>query len=350
MVYEIMFKERSLCTYDDGNGAVLAGGERLPFGLYLEKSDEFDDRVNNKFNFTSWCSDRIIPMDRKYAREILNFYGFSRKNSIEERAKIGIATRCLSLTDGFWVRKQGEDASWNQVNLFDNSLKDAVLEVALTGKSMTLSERGGVTPDLGTAGLAPKAWVRRDDGFQLLKGDVENSVRREVEASKILLEMGFDAVGYEEGTFAGGKVSECPCFTAKGRNYVTATDFSIWLMNHDGSLAEFGEKYSRGICLMNLADYLVGNDDRHGENWGFIYDDDFDVTGFAPIFDFDHAFLAKGDEPCKPLFLMGRELGLGDAAREAFGLFGGELNLDVDFGGYAYGEMVGNRLAKLRSS
>lgn len=64
-------------------------------------------------------------------------------------------------------------------------------------------------------------------------------------------------------------------------------------------------KYGEAFWTMILCDYLVGNSDRHQDNWGFMYDQDRKITGLCPIFDFDHAFEAKEEFFCLPLQLLG---------------------------------------------
>ena len=42
---------------------------------------------------------------------------------------------------------------------------------------------------------------------------------------------------------------------------------------------------------MQIADYILNNNDRHEQNWGFLMDNvTGKLTGFCPLFDHDHAF------------------------------------------------------------
>lgn len=80
----------------------------LPYNLYFEESDDIDTRVNNITNFYFWCATRVLTLDRKYAKEILNSIGVLQAITDRERAQIALTYRCASLTDVFWVRKKGE--------------------------------------------------------------------------------------------------------------------------------------------------------------------------------------------------------------------------------------------------
>jgi len=42
---------------------------------------------------------------------------------------------------------------------------------------------------------------------------------------------------------------------------------------------------------MQIADYLLNNNDRHEQNWGFLMEHaSGKIIGFCPLFDHDHAF------------------------------------------------------------
>lgn len=101
-----------------------------------------------------------------------------------DRADISLSYHCVSLTDVFWVRRKGENATFQQLNLYDNTLNEAVVEISLKGRQMTVTNRE-LAPDLSTKGCFPKAWIRDEGGFRLLKDGEENAVRRELLASQI---------------------------------------------------------------------------------------------------------------------------------------------------------------------
>ena len=101
-----------------------------------------------------------------------------------ERAHISLSYHCVSLTDVFWVRKQGEGITFKEINLYDNTLNKAVVEISLRGRQMTVTNRE-LAQDLSTKGCFPKAWIRDKNGFRLLKDGDEEAVERELLASQI---------------------------------------------------------------------------------------------------------------------------------------------------------------------
>ena len=67
---------------------------------------------------------------------------------------------CLSLADIFWVREEGETVTFSELNLYENSLSNAFVDVALKGRQMTIENRDLIADDLSVSGMFPKAWVR----------------------------------------------------------------------------------------------------------------------------------------------------------------------------------------------
>ena len=102
--YEIMHMEKVVAKFS-------ANGKFMPYDLYLDEDDEddIDVLINNIMNFNHWCASRVLSLDRKYAKELLNSIGVSQATTDLERAKISLLYHCVSLTDVYWVRQYGEE-------------------------------------------------------------------------------------------------------------------------------------------------------------------------------------------------------------------------------------------------
>ena len=186
VTYEVMHMERRVaCISSNGEGDIL-DEKFMPYDLYLEKvePDDIDARMNNLDNFYHWCASRVLSLDRKYAKEILNSIGASQAVTDKDRAKISLSYHAVSLTDVYWVREQGEEISFLDLNLYDNSLNKAIVDLSLRGRPMTVTNQE-LAPDLSTRGCFPKAWIRDEHGFRLLKDGGEETVRRELLSSEI---------------------------------------------------------------------------------------------------------------------------------------------------------------------
>ena len=72
------------------------------------------------------------------------------------------------------------------------------------------------------------------------------------------------------------------------------------------------------IYKMIIFDILIGNSDRHQDNWGLMFDKDCKLTGLTPIFDFDHAFKAPLEyNSLSHQLLTGEMVSMLDVAKKA---------------------------------
>lgn len=120
----------------------------------------------------------------EYAKELLNSVGAAQAVTDKDRADIALSYHCVSLTDVYWVKKEDENITFAKLNLSDHQLNDAIVELSLKGRPMTVTSQK-MAPDLSTKGCFPKAWIRKKHGFKLLKDGGEDAVRRELLAREI---------------------------------------------------------------------------------------------------------------------------------------------------------------------
>lgn len=297
--YAIMHKNRKVASINSDGSCKIYFPTFLPYNLYLEESDDIDDRLNNLVNFYAWCSSRVLTLDRKYAKEILNALGMRQSTTDKERAEISLSYHCVSMMDVYWVKALREKKTFEDVNLYKHTLTDAFVDVSLRGRSLTVenSELIGaadIAPDVGTPGVAPKAWVRRDNTFKLFKDGQERDVKAELLASKIIDCFDVEHVRYELDEFDGQPVSACQIITSEDRSIVAAEYIDIYALNQELSLMDIVfEKSYKAYHMMNIIDYLVGNNDRHWGNWGFWVDNKTNkIESLYPLMDFNKAFMA----------------------------------------------------------
>ena len=295
VVYEIMHMERVVAQFSSNGKSRICDAKFMPYDLYLEEEDEddIDILVNNVINFNHWCASRVLSLDRKYAKELLNSIGASQATTDLERAKISLSYHCVSLTDVYWIRQCGEEISFAELNLYDHPLNDAIVELSLKGHQMTVTNHE-LAPDLSTKGCFPKAWIRGEAGFKLLKDGDEETVKREILASEICQCFDIRQVTYREHIYDGEIVSESDIITSKEYSMVSRMAFDIYACNHDlDTLNVCKEIDPITYYGMNILDYLTGNTDRHPENWGFLIDNrNNQYISLYPLMDFNQCFLS----------------------------------------------------------
>ncbi len=297
--FDIMHKDRRVARIYESGKCTINYKSFLPYNLYLEKEDDMDTRVQNLTNFYAWCSSRVLPLDRKHAKEIMNNIGAVQSPTDRERAMIAISYRALSLMDVFWVRTKDDKKTFDEISLYNHSLSDAFVDVSLRGKNLTLANAELIAEqdpaaDVGTPGVAPKAWIRRNGSFYLLKDGHERDVDAELLASKIIDCFQIDHVSYEEDKFHDTRVSKCRIITSKERSIVPIEFIELYCVNHDKDRTEFIlKKDPYAYYMMNIIDYLIGNTDRHWGNWGFWVDNKNNkLLRLHPLMDYNKAFLS----------------------------------------------------------
>lgn len=297
--FDVMHKDRRVARIYESGKCTINYPSFMPYNLYLEKGDDVETRVQNLNNFYFWCSSRVLTLDRKYAKEILNSIGALQTQTDKERAVIAISYHALSLMDVYWVRVKGEDISFNNLSLYRHSLSDTFVDVTLRGKNLTVQNAELLTTldkaaDLGTPGVAPKAWIRADGDFYLLKDGEERDVQAELLASKIAACFAVDSVAYEMSSFDGVAVSKCRIITSEEKSIVPIQFVELYCLNRGKDVIEFTiGKDAYSYYMMNIIDYLVGNVDRHWGNWGFIVDNKTNkLEKLYPLMDFNKAFLS----------------------------------------------------------
>lgn len=320
MTYEILHGEKLTASITLQGECEIYEARFMPCNLYLERTDELDRRVDNVTNFYYWCATRVLTLDRKYAKEILNSMGMGQAVTDRERARVALSYHCLSLTDIYWVREAGEQITFAEINLYEHHLSNAFVDVALRGRQMTVQNAHLLAGDTSTNGCFPKAWVREADGFYLLKDGDQEAVERELLASRICRCFRCNQVRYEPFVYEGTTVSKSRLMTSLRCGIVSREAFEIYAANQEIDVMQYIltlDSYS--FYMMNILDYLVGNTDRHWGNWGFLVDNGTgEILRLHDLMDFNQAFSAYDSEDgagCQTI--SDRKLTQREAASEA---------------------------------
>ncbi|MDD3218708.1 MAG: hypothetical protein PHC41_08375 [Lachnospiraceae bacterium] len=293
--YIIMHGEKKVASVNTSGKCEIYEKNYMPYNLYMEaEAQEFDELFNNLSNFYFWCASRMLTLDRTYAKEILNSIGVSQAVTDKERAHIALSYHCVVLTDIYWVKEFDEPVTFAEINLYENHLDNAFVDVSLRGRQVTIENSTLIADDLSTGGMFPKAWIRESDGFYLLKDGGMDAVHREVLASKVSQCFKCNQVYYEESNYKGEPVSKSKIITSVKYSLVSREAFDIYAKNQDIDVMEFIKKLdSINYYTMNIIDYLIGNTDRHWGNWGFLVDNQTNQpVRLYNLMDFNRAFSA----------------------------------------------------------
>ena len=327
---QLLLKDKPILDIQENGTCRILDFNRLPFALRKENVTFID--------FIEWASNRTLSIGRSYAKEILNSLRLSQTN----RFAVCKACRGLSLEDAYWIRQEGDDKTWEEVNLFHNPLSLFVTEISLSGTNVHYSakaeERGNIhTPELTTLGASAKGWIRQEGKLFLHKVG-----KYEVPANQILTALDISHIHYQISTDeeissylseerkewiegVGEAVVNSELFTSEKISLVTFEEFQIFCSHYGMNPYLEAEKMDEKFYLkMQIADYILNNNDRHEQNWGFLMENETGkLTGFCPLFDHDHAFVSYTDVMSQT---SESEMTLRDAAVRAQKELG--LNLD----------------------
>lgn len=298
---QLLLKDRPVLHIAESTGVCeILAFDFLPFAL-RKRTVSFVD-------FAEWAANRTLSIGRSYAKEILNTLRLSQTN----RYAVCKACRGLSLEDSYWIRQDKDTACWEEVNLFQNPLTLFITEISLSGQNIyhkadAQTKKNIHTPELTTLGASAKGWIRQGEELFLHKVG-----KYEIPASMILDALGILHISYQVSTeeeissylsperklwieSVGDAVVNARLFTSEDVALVTFEEFRVFCDAYGLNPYEEAMRIDREAYLrMQIADYILNNNDRHEQNWGFLMDNDTGkIKGFCPLFDHDHAFCAN---------------------------------------------------------
>ena len=238
--------------------------------------------VNNKTKsivkeLNRWFVNRSIPSWRKELSHLLEKLNVASSKELLDKSY------GLSLSDQYWFKEcNNELLKWQDINFFNNDFEyDAYLEASFTEnskKQISLS-----SPNNTTDGMIQKAWII-ENGKRILIKETYSAFRTEPinewVASQICKRLGFDFCNYDVEVYKNKLVSKCECFINEDEELIPAYQiFETFKKNNNESdfgfytriLEEHGIKNAKKIITdMFFLDYLVGNYDRHLNNYGIV--------------------------------------------------------------------------------
>lgn len=293
MICTLMHKYLAVADIEiDGETGIISkvyavyAPEHMPFGVFS---------ANGKINraeLNEWWADRCIPPDRQGIRHALEVLHFPSTRLLPMHS-LG-----LSLSDHYWLRPANSDTGWDEVNFFNNSFSNDIGNV-LFGMSDLKNEFDFSSPDITTDGYLMKCWKKVDGKHVLVKGG-SNPYRQqpfnEVIAAAVMESLGIPHVPYSLAWNGGYPYSVCEDFVTAKTELVSAWRVmkSCKKRNSDSIYQHYirccqalGVKdIVHAVDQMIVTDYIIGNEDRHLNNFGLLRNPEtLEWISAAPIFD-----------------------------------------------------------------
>lgn len=271
----------------------------------------------NLNNIEKWIKSRKIPKNRAFVDKILETLP---NNCLITYIDYSLG---LSLNDSYWIVSEENEKKlkWNDVNLYhpNNHFSEIVANLAFSSlyKSDLINpiENNIITsPEFTTNGMLKKCWKKENGKIFLLKGQTEEFANFGKEAfseyfcyqiAKIFEKHGFfKAIKYDLDLFNNEIVSKCEIFTNEDIGFISMFD-ALNIKNQDEKqvlhqsntlntplikkiygLFETFKLNKNFIQDLMLFDAIIGNDDRHLGNFGFLIDNNKNqIIDIAPVFD-----------------------------------------------------------------
>lgn len=265
--------------------------EHLPIGTIKD----FDKMSITKLN--DWFSNRTIPLSRFKYKE------FSITNNIITNTSLPLKSYGLSLSDQYWIKKENDDIVWDDINFFDNSFSLDLGDL-LIGKNPLNKPYNFISPDSSSNGDLLKRWKIINGKRVLLKSGSKPhyyEVFNEIIASKIMDRLDINHVKYSFIKDDNYVYSLSENFITSNKDLVSIYQlFNDYKKNNNESYFDFLirildsfkiENYREELNKMFFIDYLIGNVDRHLNNFGIIRDiKTLEFEAIAPIYDSGSSF------------------------------------------------------------
>lgn len=298
MNYTLMNKNHKIlkCEIDDETGEFIKIDKIYDLN-FMSPGIAINNGYPDKKNLNKWWLERSIPNSRKGLKFALDEMGVDNPKSL--------ITKCygLSLSDQYWILPVDQKITWDSINYFDNSFTDYVGD-NLLGKNHTEEEKDLASPCNTSGGNLVKKWTIKNGKRYLIKGGsgvFHQEPYNEVLASALHRRLKvFPYVKYNLVWEDLNPYSSCKNFITKNTELVAAYQVlnmmkkpnEISYYQHIINISsELGiKKIQSHLDYMMITDYIIGNVDRHYNNFGFIRNvETLQYEGVAPIYDSGNA-------------------------------------------------------------
>jgi len=229
-------------------------------------------------SFSEWMATRCCE-DTNFSSQRLA----KRALGISDYEHIAFTTGAFSLSDCYWIKRNNEEINFDEITPYIHKEWDA-----MEADSAQNEYIWGPLSNLFISGKRDKRWL---DARTLLKVNTP----WEIEPYKLCVALGLDNIpqvqAAQEGILLGN-------FTSPNTFYETMEQFGITEDITDPRDI-FIEKYKEPAVALFVIDYLVENNDRHPDDYGFLRSSSTgEYIAMAPYHNFD--WIWSGDSVALP--------------------------------------------------
>ena len=267
----------------------------------------FELRDDLENNLLYWIRRRTSPIGQKLL-DIIN----EESQTSDSPLFLAETTLLLSLNDAFWIKPVASNFLWEKVNLYHNTFNQTLSEIVFSANKFSSSIKealkfGYRSPEFTSKGTLKKCWGRREDSLFLLKEDTlnknYNQSHAEWFAQQVASHLGLPHIVYDLELYLHKNeeprlVSSCEIFTNDNAGYIEASRaFDIdSLFEKSGQMRMAKNMGWNFYSNMMFFDTLIGNTDRHSDNFGCLFDTNTGkIISPAPLFDNGRSLFSTED-------------------------------------------------------
>lgn len=249
-------------------------------------------------NINTWLEKRQAAKHREHLKKLMLECGcLDREGFIR-------VTHATSLNDSFWVKKDTEDVTWDDISLYRNEFNEVIARISFEGAGLFGMEFSSTTPEFSTEGAFEKCWIREDNAVYLYKRGSEGARNTGMEpyseyySSQIAAILCGNHVPYTLTSLHGKTASKCRLFTSEQEGFVPLSSVFHRKATPRELLAFYsGIGSEEAFRRMVILDAVIFNTDRHMGNHGVIIDNDtLEILRMAPVFDNNQALLPYAEQ------------------------------------------------------
>lgn len=284
--------------FDEDLGLMTGNVEVLDADL-LPMGTLGGDGCVDRLELMRWWKMRCVPPSRQGAKDLGDHFDIPL-------CSFPFRSMGLSLSDQYWLRPEGSEAEWPDVDFFGNRFSDDVGDMLFSRRFR--EDVDFRSPDCTTTGNLRKRWRIVDGERRLVKAAARpygQEPVNEAVATILMKSQNIECTEYEVVVEEGETCSSCPDFIDRSTELCTAAQVMRTVTRPDdvplydhyvGCCRAHGLDIVPDIDRMIVVDFLMANRDRHFNNFGIVLDaETLEWIGTAPVYDTGSSFLGDMD-------------------------------------------------------
>ena len=216
-----------------------------------------------KFEINEWLEDRKAFKHNHHLKRLMENCGCE---TTEGFIRI---THAASINDSYWLKKDDEEISWDDVSFYRNEFNDTVSKLAFEGLGLYGIQMSSTSPELTTDGSFRKCWRKEDGNIYLYKRGTSGAYNAGLEpycealASEIINYADPESVRYTVVKLHKETATKCRSFTNEETGFVPLRKLVYKNITMEELLQFFDklgclEKFQRMLVLDAITLMLTG--------------------------------------------------------------------------------------------